>query len=355
NGDEKKRFIWKKILEMRFKTGEPYIVFYDAANKNNPPAYQKFNLTVNGSNLCTEIMLATDINHSLVCCLSSLNLAFYDEWKDRAEEVAYYTVWFLDAVMEEFIQKAKQIPALRRAYHFAKKSRALGIGVLGWHTLLQKRSIPFDSFEAMRLNAEIWSKLKAGAEKASKDLYDIYDAPEWAVGLQRRHTHLFAIAPTVSNSTIVGGVSPGIEPIAANVFVQKSAKGVFVRYNSVLKQFLQKYKLDTEDIWKKIIKNDGSVRGLKEIPSDIQDVFLTAREINQFAIIKQAAQRQKFIDQGQSVNLFFVANATPKYIHNVHIEAWKSGLKSLYYLRTTSAGKADLASRSAEECKACEG
>jgi ribonucleoside-diphosphate reductase alpha chain len=350
NGNSSKRDLWVQLLETRFKTGEPYIFFTDHAQKDNPKHLPWYN--VKGSNLCTEIFLHTDDEHSLVCVLSSMNLAKYDEWKDT--DAVKYAIYLLDAVVEEFLQKSKKIEGLERAYNFARKSRALGLGVLGYHTLLQSKLYPWDSFEAMTLNAEIFRTMRAKAEQASKELAELKGEPEWMKGTGRRNSHLLAVAPTGSNSIISGGVSPGIEPIAANVFVHKTAKGTFIKKNEILEKWLAKNGLNTDDVWKKIMQNDGSVMGIKEIPKGIQEVFLSAREINQYALVKHAAQRQKWIDQGQSLNLFFVANADPKYVHGVHVEAWKSGLKSLYYLRSAAYGKSDLASRSPDECKACE-
>lgn len=302
---------------------------------------------------CNEIMLHTDEEHSLVCCLSSLNLARYDEWKDT--DVIKTSIYFLDAVMQEFIDKSYYIPGLERAYKFAIKSRALGLGVLGWHTLLQDRMLPFDSFDSMMLNAQIFSKLQKEADSASRELAQLLGEPEWMQGTGRRNSHLLAVAPTVSNALISGGVSQGVEPISANVYVQKSAKGTFIRYNPTLKAKLASMGLDNDTIWNQIIKEEGSVLGVKELPEDFKQVFLTAREINQFAIVKQAGQRQAFIDQGQSVNLFFSANSDPKYIHQVHVAAWQEGLKGLYYLRSSSPIRADLASRSANDCASCDG
>lgn len=300
---------------------------------------------------CNEIMLHTDSEHSLVCCLSSMNLAKYDEWKDT--DAVKTAIYFLDAVMQEFISKAYFIPGLERAYRSAVKGRALGLGVLGWHTILQSKLLPFDSFEAMMLNARVFSQIQNQSLEASRELADLLGEPEWMIGTGMRNTHVTAIAPTVSNALISGGVSQGIEPISANVFVQKSAKGTFIRTNPALKQILSDLGLDSFEVWDSIIKADGSVLGNKFLPEDIQQVFLTAREVNQFSIIKQAGQRQKYLSQGQSVNLFFSANSDPKYIHNVHADAWKEGLKGLYYLRSTAAIRSDLASRSAEECVAC--
>lgn len=351
-GDRHSRQLWTELLKHRFETGEPYIFFSDAAQRDNPEYYKKNGLKVNGSNLCTEIFLATDQHHSLVCCLSSLNVARFDEWKNT--QLVRTAIVFLDAVMSDFIDKASGLVGLERAVSFAKKSRALGLGVLGWHTLLQSKNIPFDSFEAMMLNSEVFRRIQLEANKASEFLAREYGEPEWMQGTGRRNSHLIAVAPTVSNSIISGNVSPGIEPIPANAYVKKTAKGAFIQYNPILKQKLADLGLDNEDTWNKIVKNEGSVQQI-DLPQELKEVFLTAREINQFAIVKQAAQRQKWIDQGQSVNLFFAANSDPKYIHKVHMLAWESGLKSLYYLRSSSIIKGDMASRSEAECKACEG
>ena len=301
----------------------------------------------------TEIFLHTDPDHSFVCCLSSMNLVKWDEWKDT--DAVQVATRFLDAVLQEYIVKSEGVPGLEASRRSAIKGRAIGIGVLGWHTTLQMRQIPFDSFQAMMLNAQIFSKMREQAEIATKELAIELGEPEWCEGFGRRNTHLMAIAPTVSNSMISGGHSAGVEPIAANIFSKKSAKGTFIVKNTVLEALLATKGQDTAEVWKSINEQSGSAQHLKFLSEDEKAVFLTAREINQFAIIKQAAQRQKFIDQGQSVNLFFAANSSAKYIHEVHLLAWQEGLKSLYYLRTEGVIKGDLASRSKEDCKACEG
>jgi ribonucleoside-diphosphate reductase alpha chain len=281
-----------------------------------------------------------------------MNLAKYDEWKDTdAVEVA---IRFLDAVIQEYIDKSEGVPGLEASRRSAIKGRAVGLGVLGWHTYLQNKMIPFDSFTAMSHNNLIFKKMRESAEKATKELARELGEPEWCKGFDRRNTHLLAQAPTVSNSLISGGHSPGIEPIAANLFSQKSAKGTFIRKSPTLEALLETRGKNTVDVWKQINEQNGSVQGIKCLTDEEKMVFLTAREINQHAIIKQAAQRQKYIDQGQSVNLFFAANSAPKYIHEVHWSAWELGLKSLYYLRTEGVLKGDLASRSKEECAACE-
>lgn len=352
DGDKDKRSLWIEILKARVETGEPYLFFTDNVNKKNPECYTQRNLDVKTSNICTEIFLYTDPDHSFVCCLSSLNLVKWEEWKNT--DTVEVATRFLDAVIEEYIKKSENVPGLEASRRSAIKGRAIGIGVLGWHTLLQKNMMPFDSFQAMMLNAEIFRTIRIKAEEESSRLALELGEPEWCVGNNRRNTHLLAIAPTVSNSNISGGHSAGIEPIAANIFSIKGAKGTFIRQNSTLKTFLELLQEDTPEVWKSINEHSGSVQHLSFIPEDVKKVFLTAREINQYAIIKQAAQRQKWIDQGQSVNLFFGANSDPKYIHGVHLLAWQEGLKSLYYLRTEGVIKGDLASRSLDECAACE-
>lgn len=352
-GDQSKRHLWQEILKARVETGEPYLFFTDNVNKQNPQCYDNLGLQVKTSNICTEIFLYTDPEHSFVCCLSSLNLVKWDEWKDT--DLPEIAVRFLDAVLEEYIQKSEGVPGLEASRRSAIKGRAIGIGVLGWHTLLQKNNIAFDSFDAMMLNANIFKTIKTKAEVETKALADELGEPEWCRGYFRRNTHLIAVAPTVSNSTISGGHSAGIEPIAANIFSQKSAKGTFIKKNHILEGVLEKLGKNTPEVWKSINEQSGSVQHLDFLTQEQKNVFLTAREINQYAIVKQAAQRQKWIDQGQSINLFFGANADPKYIHGVHIEAWQTGIKSLYYFRTEGVIRGDLASRSKEECAACEG
>lgn len=301
----------------------------------------------------SEIFLHTDPDHSFVCCLSSLNLTKWDEWKDT--DLVNIAVRFLDAVLEEYIGKSDGIHGLEASQRSAIKGRAIGIGVLGWHTLLQMKELPFDSFDSMSLNAAIFSSMRKKAEEETAVLAKELGEPEWCKGHNRRNTHLLAVAPTVSNSTISGGYSAGIEPIAANIYSQKSAKGTFIRKNPILEQLLEKKKVNTLEVWNSINEYSGSAQHLDCLNENEKSVFLTAREINQHAIIKQASQRQRWIDQGQSVNLFFASNSSAKYIHEVHLAAWEGKLKSLYYLRTEGVIRGDLASRSKEECSACEG
>jgi ribonucleoside-diphosphate reductase alpha chain len=265
------------------------------------------------------------------------------------------TVRFLDAVLEEYIKKSENIPGLEAARRSAVKGRAIGIGVLGWHSLLQESGMPFDSFESMMLNNQIFKLIRTKAEEETAALAIELGEPEWCKGFNRRNSHLMAIAPTVSNSTISGGWSAGIEPITANIVAKKGAKGTFITRNRTLEAHLETLGKNTPEVWKEILQNLGSVQSLSFLDSKTKEIFLTAREINQFAIIKQAAQRQRYVDQGQSVNLFFASNSDPKYIHQVHLMAWRLGLKGLYYFRSEGTLRGDLASRSKNECAACEG
>ena len=351
-GDKNKRDTWLEVLKARVETGEPYLFFTDNVNNQNPDCYKGNNLKVSTSNICTEIDLYTDKDHSFVCCLSSLNLVRYSEWKNT--NTVKTTVRFLDAVLQEYINKTEDTHGLQASRNSAIKGRAIGIGVLGWHTLLQQSDIAFDSFDAMKLNADIFKHLRTQSDIATKELAEELGEPEWCKGYGRRNTHCLAVAPTVSNSAISGGYSAGIEPIAANIYSVKSSKGTFIRKNLILENLLEMRAQNTDDNWKSINANSGSVQHLECLTEHEKKVFLTAREINQYALVRQAAQRQKWIDQGQSLNLFFPANADPKYIHGVHIEAWQTGLKSLYYLRTEGVIKGDVASRSKDECSACE-
>ena len=305
----------------------------------------------------TEILLATDEEHSFVCCLSSLNLARWDEWKDT--DAVELSIWFLDGVLSEFIDKASKIHGMERSVRSAIAGRALGLGVFGFHTYLQENSVVLDSFECFQINAQMFSGIKRKAEKATQDLAAEYGESEWCKGLNRRNTHLIALAPTVSNSLISGNLSPSIEPWAANVFVQKSAKGTIIQKNKTLTKLLESYGKNNEATWKSIERENGSVQHLDFLTDHEKEVFLTAKEMNQFALVKLAAQRQRWIDQGQSLNLFFPENSDPKYIHDVHVMAHEEGLRTLYYLRTSSVIRGDAGSREyrreSTECKACEG
>lgn len=353
--------LWIKILTTRVETGEPYTMWRDTANRAAPQCYKDRGLTINTSQLCNEIYLHTDDDHTFVCCLSSMNLARWAEWKDtNAVEMA---IWFLDGIMSEFIEKAEGLVGFERAVRFAKKGRALGLGVLGWHTLLQARLVPFESWEAMQLNAQIFRTINDRSHQASRDLAAEYGECEWTSGHGLRNTHTNAVAPTVSNSLISGGVSQGIEPLVANYYAQKTAKGTFIRKNRQLEELLERKGKNTFDTWEEINKNQGSVRRLSFLSIEEREVFATAREINQFAIVRQAGQRQQWIDQGQSVNLFFTVpdQQTPElrrklgnYVHEVHLEAYRLGLKGLYYVRPTSVLQGDSIYREGTDCKSCE-
>ena len=332
SGDAEARTKWSKLLRKRKATGEPYILFKGNTNKANPTAYKDNALKVHMTNICSEITLHTDESHSFVCCLSSLNIAKYDEWKDT--NIIHDSIWFLDGVLEEFIQRAKYRKGFENAVRSAEKGRALGLGVLGWHTYLQERNIPFEGLLAQFETRKIFSQIKIESERASRNLAEIYGEPLWCRGTGLRNTHLRAVAPTVSNSKLSGNVSPGIEPWAANVFTEQSAKGTFIRKNPTLIKVLRKYKLNNKDTWDQILKDGGSVQNIKGLDEDTKEVFKTFKEINQLELVKQAGLRQQYIDQSVSLNLAFPNTATPKWLNKVHMEAWKQGVKTLYYMRT---------------------
>ena len=359
-GDAEARSKWLKLIRKRKATGQPYILYKGNTNKANPAAYKKNGLKVHMTNICSEITLHTDESHSFVCCLSSLNLAKYEEWKDT--NIIYDAIWFLDGVLEEFIQRAKGMRGFENAVRSAEKGRALGLGVLGWHTYLQENGLPFEGLLAQYETRKIFSQIKIESERASRALAETYGEPLWCRDTGYRNTHLRAVAPTVSNSKLSGNISPGIEPWAANVFTEQTAKGTFIRKNPTLVKYLRKFKLNTKEIWDKILEDGGSVQGIDELndimlPGEIpfKEVFKTFKEINQLDLVKQAGVRQQYIDQAMSLNLAFPKEATPKWINQVHMEAWKQGIKTLYYMRTESVLRGDIASKAMEECIACDG
>jgi ribonucleoside-diphosphate reductase alpha chain len=345
---------WAKILKARMETGEPYIMFKDNVNKANPMAYMMNNLDVSMTNICTEITLHTDEEHSFICCLSSLNLAKYDEWKDT--DTVELSTYFLDGVMQEFIDKTQGTDSMVRTYNHARKGRALGLGVMGWHTFLQQKNLPFNSIASTAHTHNIFSDLKVKAEAASRKLAVEYGEPLWCRGTGMRNTHLLAIAPTVSNSVITGGISAGIEPLPANIYTFNGAKGTFIRKNKVLEELLESKGENKDQWWDQMLSDGGSVMGLPDnvLTPDEKEQFLTFPEINQLELVRQAAIRQRYIDQTQSLNLSFDPSDSPKWINQVHLEAWKLGIKTLYYLRTDSVIKGDLGSRMAD-CVACDG
>jgi ribonucleoside-diphosphate reductase alpha chain len=353
SGDSEARSKWGKLLQKRKATGEPYILFKGNTNKNNPQAYKQNALKVHMTNICSEITLHTDENHSFICCLSSLNLAKYDEWKNT--NIIYDSIWFLDGVLEEFIQKSKYRKGFENSVRSAEKGRALGLGVLGWHTYLQERGLPFEGLLSQYETRKIFSQIKIESERASMALADAYGEPLWCVGTGMRNTHLRAIAPTVSNSKLSGNVSPGIEPWAANIFTEQSAKGTFIRKNPTLEAILESKKINTKEIWEKILADGGSVQDLKELDDNTKEVFKTFKELNQLELVRQAGIRQQYIDQSVSLNLAFPSEATPKWINKVHMDAWRKGVKTLYYMRTESVLRGDIASTAMDDCVACDG
>ena len=375
DGDSDARERWMALLKKRRQTGEPYVMYRGNVNKNNPDAYKKNGLKVYMTNICSEIVLHTDESHSFVCCLSSLNLSKYDEWKDT--ELVYYSTMFLDGVLEEFIQKSKYRQGFENAVRSAEKGRALGLGVLGWHTYLQQKGIPFEGLQAQFETRKIFSQIKAHSEHASQDMAKQYGEPLWCVGTGMRNSHLRAIAPTVSNSKLAGGVSSGIEPLPANVYTEQSAKGTFIRKNKELEKVLRKIGINNKDTWDLILQDAGSVQGIDELDNwcyyegklnqiselpenaeydKVKSVFKTFREINQLELIRQAGVRQQYIDQAMSLNLAFPKEATPKWINQVHMEAWEKGIKTLYYMRTASVLRGDIAAQAMDpDCLHCEG
>lgn len=337
DGDKEKRELWAKVLESRQQKGLPYIFFTDNVNRNKPQVYKDHNLIINASNLCSEIMLPSTADESFICCLSSMNLELYDEWKDT--EAVKLATFFLDAVLQDFIAKTEDNYYLAAANKFAKRHRALGLGVMGWHSLLQKRMIPFESLEAKQLTHEIFSFLHEKTEKATQELARIYGEPELLKGYGRRNTTTMAIAPTTSSSAILGQTSPGIEPFSSNYYKAGLAKGNFMRKNKYLKELLKSKGIDNEDTWRSIMLNHGSVQHLSELTDHEKAVFKTFKEISQLEIIQQASIRQKFVDQAQSLNLNIPADLPIKEVNKLLIESWKLGIKTLYYQRSQSVSK----------------
>ena len=361
----KARKIWETILETRFRTGEPYINFIDTANRYLPKSMKKKGLKIHGSNLCNEINLPTNDERTAVCCLSSLNLELYDEWKDT--DVVKDLITFLDNVLQFFIDNAPD--QISRARYSATQERSLGLGAMGLHSLYQKHRIPFDSLQAKTLNEEIFKKIKEDAVEQTKILgKDKGEAPDMK-GTGKRNAHLLAIAPN-ANSSMITGCSPSIEPHKANAYTHRTRAGSHLIKNKYLKEELQKINQDTPEVWTSIITNGGSVQHLDFINDSIKEVFKTAIEINQRVIIEQGGDRQKYLCQGQSLNIFFPAGASKNYLHDVHMMAWKHECKGLYYLRTETSHRAENVAekvkldklkdyseveQSEEDCEACQG
>ena len=337
DGDADKRRVWAKVLESRQQKGMPYIFFTDNVNRNKPQVYKDKGLTINASNLCSEIMLPSTADESFICCLSSMNLELYDEWKDtNAVKLAIY---FLDAVLSEFIEKTEGNYYLSAARNFAIRHRALGLGVLGYHSYLQRNMIPFESMEAKMFNAKVFKQIQEQSLAASKELANIYGEPELLKGYGVRNATTMAIAPTTSSSAILGQTSPGIEPFASNYYKAGLAKGNFIRKNKYLAKLLEEKGLDTEDVWRDIMLNHGSVQHMTQLTQEEKDVFKTFKEISPLEIVTQAAQRQQYIDQAQSLNLNIPSSMPIKDVNKVIIDAWKLGVKTLYYQRSQSVSK----------------
>jgi ribonucleoside-diphosphate reductase alpha chain len=362
--------LWQKMLDLRMQTGEPYFIFIDTANRDMPEWLQAQDLKINGSNLCTEIFLPTSADRTAVCCLSSLNLEYYDDWRG-VDLFVPDVMEMLDNVLNYFLDNAPH--HIRRAVYSASRERSVGLGTLGFHAYLQKNGMAIDGVMSKLTNRDIFKYIKKECERADNNLVvkrgACPDAAEF--GIERRFSHHMAIAPNASSSLIMGNTSPSIEPYRANVFRQDTLSGAHVYRNRFLVKRLAELGLNDDDTWASIIAHDGSVQHL-DIPEDVKEVFKTAMEIDQRWLVELAADRQEFIDQGQSVNLFFQPNTTIAYLHAVHFMAWKQGLKSLYYLRSDKVRKADkvgaqvkrqrieetidmTAIANGETCLACEG
>lgn len=347
-GDKEKQEIWRKIIVKRYETGYPYIFFTDNVNNNKPQVYKENDLKIYASNLCSEICEPTDENSSFVCCLASQNLLFYEDWKDT--EVVRDLVFFLDTVISEFIDKAKGKRGFEAAVKFAEEHRALGVGGLGWHSYLQSHMIPFESMEAKLKNGEIWKRIKSEAEAASVKLAKLFGEPKYGGG--RRNSVLMAIAPTTSSAFILGQVSPSIEPLPDNYHVKDLQKGKFTYKNPYLEKLLIQKGKNTEEIWREILLNGGSVQSLDFLSEEEKNVFKTFDEISPKEIIIQAATRQKYIDQSQSLNLKIHPDTPLKEVSNLLIEAWRLGIKTLYYQRSTNLAQKEV--RNILSCASCE-
>lgn len=356
DGDVEKRKIWAKVLESRQQKGLPYIQFSDNVNATRPEIYKQLGLEITHSNLCNEIQLPDGEDESFVCCLASMNLELWEEWKDS--DAVQLAIWFLDAVMSEFIEKTAHSTFLKQAHKFALRHRALGLGVLGWHSLLQKNSISFESMDAKMLTNKIFRHIQNEALLASKELAEAYGpAPIFNEvdnfdGVKYRNTTVMAIAPTTSSSSILGQVSPGIEPYSSNYYKAGLSKGNFIRKNRYLETLLKEKGKNTDEVWRHIMLNQGSVQQLTFLTEHEKEVFKTFKEISQQEIIIQASIRQKYIDQGQSLNINIPPALSIKEVNALIIEAWKLGVKGLYYQRSQSISKELLSN--IVSCRSCE-
>lgn len=349
-GDEDKRKVWAKIIQRRGEIGYPYIIFRDNANDQKPDVYKDKDLPIYASNVCSEIMLPSNKDWSFVCCLSSLNLMHYDDWKDT--DLVETMTWFLEAVMTDFINKLEAMrdsededkrlafKFMERPYNFAKANRALGLGVLGYHSLLQSKGIPFDSDEAAAINDEVFQVINERSHNASAEMAKELGEPELLKGYGRRHTTTMAIAPTTSSAFILGQVSQGIEPIWSNCYVKDVAKMKVVIKNPLLKELLKEKDKDIKEVWDSIRDNDGSVQHLDFLSETEKQTFRTFAEIDQTILIEHAGKRQAHIDQGQSLNVMVLPETPVKEINQLYIKAWKSGCKALYYQHSANAAQA---------------
>jgi ribonucleoside-diphosphate reductase alpha chain len=349
DGDEDKRALWAKVIQRRGEIGYPYIMFTDNANNNTVDVYKDKDLTIHASNLCSEIMLPSKDDWSFVCCLSSINVLWYDDWKDT--DLVETMTYFLDAVMEEFItklelmrdsgdpEKEEAFHFMERAHRFAKMNRALGLGVLGWHSLLQDKMLSFDSEEAAALNIEVFTHMHEKSYAASEAMAKEYGEPEILEGYGRRNTTTMAIAPTTSSAFILGQVSQGIEPVWSNCYIKDVAKMKVTIKNPFLEELLEEKGENNRETWNSIRDNDGSVQHLKCLTDAEKAVFRTFAEIDQNTVIDQAAARQQFIDQGQSLNVMVPPSVSPKDINALYMRAWKGGVKALYYQHSMNAAQ----------------
>lgn len=354
DGDQEKRKIWNRVLVKRYETGFPYIVFHDNMNNAAPEVYKLKGMVINGSNLCSEIALCSTVEESFVCDLGSMNLEAFDEWKDT--DAAYIYTIFLDAVMSEYIEKVKDIPHMKAAYNFAVRQRALGVGVLGYHSYLQAHHIPFESEKARIANKVMHKYIWEETQRASRDMATWWGEPELMKGTGLRNVTTMAIAPTKSSSFIHGQVSPSIEPWHSNYFTQVSAKGKFTVKNKWLEAALTLTGNNTEEVWESILRNNGSVQHLPDnvLSAHEREVFKTFGELSQKEIIDHAADRQPFIDQAQSLNVMIHPKTPKKDVNALYLHAWKRGIKSLYYQKGQNMAQEVVRNIMQSDCAACE-
>ena len=349
-GDADKRAIWARVLRKRKETGYPYLFFTDNVNDNKPQVLKDKNIKIHASNLCSEIALPSNEDWSFVCNLASMNVLTFDEWcnTDAVETM----IWFLDAVMEEYIEKTSKIKYMEASNRFARYWRALGLGQLGWHSYLQSKMIPFESFEAHLLTVKISKFIDDRSLVASKELAEEYGEPEGLLGYGVRNLTRCAIAPTTSSSFILGQVSPSIEPLASNYFTKDLAKGKFTYRNPYLVKVLESHEKNDEETWFSILQRGGSVQHLDFLTKNEKDVFKTFSEIAPISIVQQAAARQKYIDQSQSLNLLIAPDVPAKDVNALIIEGWRMGVKTFYYQRSTNPSQQLV--RDILTCAVCE-